>query len=158
MLRPGLALYGYLDRLTLDGLSWEGEPGFAPVLAWKTQVTSLRTLQAGETVGYGNTFVADPGDAARAAAGWLCGRVQSLAFEPRACARPRPTRRPLPGGSRWTRRWWMLRRFPGCAIGDEVVLLGSQGAPFDRRLGSGGSCRTPYPGRCCAQLARGFHG
>ncbi len=25
MLRPGLALYGYLDRLTLDGISWEGE-------------------------------------------------------------------------------------------------------------------------------------
>ena len=43
MLRPGLALYGYLDRITLDGLSWEGEPGFAPVLAWKTQITSLRT-------------------------------------------------------------------------------------------------------------------
>ena len=34
MLRPGLALYGYLDRLTLDGLSWDGEdPGFAPVLS-----------------------------------------------------------------------------------------------------------------------------
>ena len=59
MLRPGLALYGYLDRLTLDGLSWDPEPGFAPVLPWKTQVTSLRTLQAGETVGYGRTFVAE---------------------------------------------------------------------------------------------------
>ncbi len=28
MLRPGLALYGYLDRFTLDGLPWHGEgPG-----------------------------------------------------------------------------------------------------------------------------------
>lgn len=58
MLRPGLALYGYVDRITQDGLSWDGEPGFVPVLTWKTQVTSLRNLRAGDTAGYGNTFVA----------------------------------------------------------------------------------------------------
>ena len=48
MLRPGLALYGYLDRLTLDGLSWAGEPGFAPVLSWKTQRRLKRLLQGGK--------------------------------------------------------------------------------------------------------------
>ena len=54
MLRTGLALYGYLDRFTRDGSSWDAEAAaFAPVLTWKTQVTSLRTLQAGETAGYG---------------------------------------------------------------------------------------------------------
>ena len=58
MVRPGLALYGYLDRFTRDGMVWHTEHHFAPVLSWKTRITTLRTLQTGQTAGYGNTFVA----------------------------------------------------------------------------------------------------
>ena len=58
MFRPGLALYGYVDRIIRDGLSLPEEPDFVPALTWKTQVTSLRSLQKGDTSGYGNTFVA----------------------------------------------------------------------------------------------------
>ena len=67
VLRPGLALYGYLDRFSCDGKpvspaalrpqAGDGQ-GFQPVLSWKTRVTSLRAIHQGETVGYDDTFTA----------------------------------------------------------------------------------------------------
>lgn len=46
LLRPGIALYGY------GGTGF----GLTPVLAWKTRITSIRTLAAGEPVSYNATF------------------------------------------------------------------------------------------------------
>jgi alanine racemase len=126
MLRPGLALYGYLDRLTLDGVSWEGEPGFAPVLAWKTQVTSLRTLQRGESVGYGRTFVA--GRETRVAllpVGYADGYNRLLSN--RGYVLVRGEKAPIAGRVSMDQTVVDVTEIPGVAIGDEVVLLGSQG-------------------------------
>jgi alanine racemase len=126
MLRPGLALYGYLDRLTLDGLSWKGEPGFAPVLAWKTQVTSLRTLQCGESVGYGRTFVA--GRETRVAllpVGYADGYNRLLSN--RGYVLVRGEKAPIAGRVSMDQTVVDVTEIPGVAIGDEVVLLGSQG-------------------------------
>ena len=126
MLRPGLALYGYLDRLTLDGLSWEGEPGFAPVLAWKTQVTSLRTLQAGETVGYGRTFVAErESRLALLPVGYADGYNRLLSN--RGHVLIRGERAPIAGRVSMDQTVVDVSEIPGVGIGDEVVLLGSQG-------------------------------
>ncbi len=126
MLRPGLALYGYLDRLTLDGLSWEGEPGFAPVLAWKTQVTSLRTLQAGETVGYGHTFVAErESRLALLPVGYADGYNRLLSN--RGHVLIRGERAPIAGRVSMDQTVVDVSEIPGVGIGDEVVLLGSQG-------------------------------
>ncbi len=126
MLRPGLALYGYLDRISQDGLSWEGEPGFAPVLEWKTQVTSLRTLRAGETVGYGNTFTATRETRlALLPVGYADGFNRLLSN--RGQFSSSATRLPLPGGSRWIRRPWMLRTFVVVRLAMRSVLLGKQG-------------------------------
>ncbi len=58
MVRPGLALYGYLDCFTRDGVGWSADQEFAPVLSWKTRISSLRTVHAGESAGYGSTFTA----------------------------------------------------------------------------------------------------
>ena len=126
MFRPGLALYGYLDRVTLDGLSWDGEPGFDPVLTWKTQVTSLRTLHAGESAGYGSTFV--------------CTRETRLALLPvgyadglnrllsnRGHVLIRGQQAPIAGRVSMDQTVVDVTDIPAAAIGDEVVLLGSQG-------------------------------
>ena len=128
MLRPGLALYGYLDRLTLDGLSWGGEdPGFAPVLAWKTQVTSLRTLHHGESAGYGHTFSADKETRiALLPAGYADGLNRLLSN--RGYVLIRGQEAPIAGRVSMDQTMVDVSGIPGVAIGDEVVLLGSQGA------------------------------
>ena len=127
MLRPGLALYGYLDRLTLDGISWGGEdPGFAPVLTWKSQVTSLRTLHRGETAGYGNTFTAD-GETriALLPVGYADGLNRLLSNRGRVLVRGQEA--PIAGRVSMDQTMVDVTGIPGVAIGDEVVLLGSQG-------------------------------
>ncbi len=64
MVRPGLGLYGYcLPIECADGsqdthAEAQVRPGLQPVMTWKTRVIGLREVQAGETVGYNATFVA----------------------------------------------------------------------------------------------------
>jgi alanine racemase len=126
MLRPGLALYGYLDRLTLDGLSWEGEPDFAPVLTWKTQVTSLRTLQIGETVGYGRTFVAERETRlALLPVGYADGYNRLLSNRGQVLVRG--FQAPIAGRVSMDQTVVDVTEITAVGIGDEVVLLGSQG-------------------------------
>jgi alanine racemase len=128
MLRPGLALYGYLDRLTLDGLSWDGEdPGLEPVLAWKTQVTSLRTLHHSETAGYGNTFTAD-GETRLALlpVGYADGLNRLLSNRGHVLIRGQEA--PIAGRVSMDQTIVDVTGIPEVAIGDEVVLIGSQGA------------------------------
>ena len=126
MLRPGLALYGCLDRLTVDGLSWEEEPGFAPVLGWKTQITSLRTLQAGETVGYGRTFVAERETRlALLPVGYADGYNRLLSNRGHVLVRGHQA--PIAGRVSMDQTVVDVTKIPGVGVGDEVVLLGSQG-------------------------------
>jgi alanine racemase len=127
MLRPGLALYGYLDRLTMDGLSWDGEdPGFAPVLTWKSQVTSLRTLHRGETAGYGNTFRADVETRlALLPAGYADGLNRLLSNRGRVLIRGQEA--PIAGRVSMDQTMVDVTGIPEVAIGDEAMLLGSQG-------------------------------
>ena len=51
MVRQGISLYGYPPVPT--------ELPFEPALRWDTEVSCLKTLHAGDPVGYGCTFVAD---------------------------------------------------------------------------------------------------
>jgi alanine racemase len=126
MLRPGLALYGYLDRITQDGLSWDGEPGFAPVLTWKTQVTSLRTLQAGESAGYGNTFTANRTTRlALLPVGYADGLNRLLSNRGHVLIRGRQAA--IAGRVSMDQTVVDVTDIPAAAIGDEAVLLGSQG-------------------------------
>jgi alanine racemase len=128
MFRPGLALYGYLDRLTLDGLSWDGEdPGFAPVLTWKTEVTSLRTLHKGESAGYGHTFTAaGKTRIALLPVGYADGLNRLLSNRGQVLVRGQKA--PIAGRVSMDQTTVDVSGVPGVEIGDEVVLLGSQGA------------------------------
>ena len=54
--RPGIALYGSSpDFPEHDIAHW----GLQPVMSLRSQVIAVQQLQAGDTVGYGSTFVAD---------------------------------------------------------------------------------------------------
>jgi len=126
MLRPGLALYGYVDRITQDGLSWDGEPGLDPVLSWKTQVTSLLTIHAGETSGYGNTFAASrESRLALLPVGYADGLNRLLSN--RGCVLIRGREAPIAGRVSMDQTVVDVTDIPAVAVGDEVVLLGSQG-------------------------------
>lgn len=56
LVRPGLALYGY--ALPLQGARAHLAPRLQPVARWITQIVGLRTIAAGDTVGYGASFIA----------------------------------------------------------------------------------------------------
>jgi alanine racemase len=123
LVRPGLALYGYLDRFTRDGMGWHTEHHFDPVLSWKTRITTLRTLQPGQTAGYGNTFVAK--------------RVTRLALLPvgyadglnrllsnRGHALIREQKAPIAGRVSMDQTMVDVTDIAQASIGDEVLLLG----------------------------------
>ncbi len=68
LVRPGLALYGYCLQLESEnggGLSQSSHAHgelcrqIHPVLTWKTRIIATREIAAGQTVGYGATFVAE---------------------------------------------------------------------------------------------------
>ncbi len=64
LIRPGLALYGLIPEYDPDFSSAEpislrrARRDLHPVLSWKTQVVSVRSVAAGAVVGYNGTFVA----------------------------------------------------------------------------------------------------
>ena len=157
MFRPGLALYGYLDRLTLDGISWGGEdPGFDPVLTWKTRVTSLRTLHKGETAGYGHTFAAtDETCLALLPVGYADGLNRLLSNHGHVLIRGRQA--PIAGRVSMDQTMVDVTGIPGVAIGDEVVLLGGQEGDSLTAWTSQTS-PVPYLGKCSARSARGSRG
>ncbi len=57
MVRSGLALYGYTLPIDGDAVA-RVRPALQPVLTWKATVLAVRTLAAGDTVGYNARFVA----------------------------------------------------------------------------------------------------
>jgi alanine racemase len=59
MVRPGIAMYGYIQRFAwASGGRGPGYPiDLRPVLSWKTRITSLREVGPGRYVGYNGTFV-----------------------------------------------------------------------------------------------------
>jgi alanine racemase len=126
MFRPGLALYGYADRISQDGLSWADEPDLAPVLSWKAEVTSLRTLQAGETSGYGNTFTAARETRlALLPVGYADGFNRLLSN--RGWVLIRGQEAPIAGRVSMDQTMVDVSDIADAAVGDEAVLLGSQG-------------------------------
>ena len=123
--RPGLALYGYADRITQDGLSWPQEPGLAPVLSWKALVTSLRTLHPGDSVGYAATFTA-PRETrvALLPVGYADGLNRLLSN--RGWVLIRGHEAPIVGRVSMDQTVVDVSAIPKVAVGDEAVLLGSQ--------------------------------
>jgi len=128
MLRPGLALYGYLPRFFPSN-----PPAFAkitkscrPVLTWKSRVVSLRTIPSGQSAGYNETFVASrTTKIALLPLGYADGlnRLLSNSFD----LLVRGRRAPIAGRISMDHTMLDVTDIPDMEIGDEVVVLGRQG-------------------------------
>jgi alanine racemase len=126
MLRPGLALYGYLPRFVPPLQAPSRSEGLQPVLAWKTRVVSLRTIAAGESAGYNMTFRASQQTRlALVPVGYADGLNRLLSN--RAHVLVRGQRVPIAGRVSMDQTILDVTDVPGVEIGDEVVLIGEQG-------------------------------
>lgn len=120
MVRAGIALYGYPPYGT-------DAHGLEPVLAWKTRVTALRTIEPGATVGYGATFRAERETRlALLPAGYADGLSRLLSN--RGAALVRGQRAPIAGRVSMDQTTIDVTDIPGVAVGDEAVLIGTQGS------------------------------
>jgi alanine racemase len=118
LLRPGIALYGYGPHATERGLS--------PVLSWKTRITALRTIAAGEPVSYNATFHAKrPTHIALLPVGYADGYNRLLSNSGEVLVRGQ--RVPVAGRVTMDQIMIDVTAVAGVAIGDEAVLLGRQG-------------------------------
>jgi alanine racemase len=134
MLRPGLSLYGYAPRLTKTQTESEQavaavDPPVAklsPVLAWKTRVASLRSIETGESAGYNATFRAyRPTRLALLPVGYADGLNRLLSN--RGCVLLRGRRAPIAGRVSMDQTIVDVTDLGDIKIGDEVVILGRQG-------------------------------
>lgn len=134
MLRPGLALYGLVPRYS-PPFSPDLEPAalsaarsrLQNVLAWKTRVVSVRNIPAGADIGYNGTFVAsEPMRLALLPAGYADGLDRRLGN--RFSLLVRGQRAPLVGRISMDQSVLDVTEIPAVEPGDEVVILGTQGA------------------------------
>src|ERR1700733_9758274 len=126
MVRPGLALYGYAPRFTGHGAS-DTADDLKPVLGWKTRVVSLRTIETGESAGYGATFRAKRrSQLALLPVGYADGVNRLLSNRGEVLVRGR--RVPIAGRVSMDLTIVDVTDVDGVELGDEVVLIGEQGA------------------------------
>ena len=146
LMRPGLALYGLVPEYDPEfspsepvSLS-QARRELQPVLTWKSQVVSVRTIDPGTVVGYNGTFVAtEPMRLALVAVGYADGLDRKLGNHFSLLVRGQ--RAPLIGRISMDQSVIDVTDIPDVAVGDEVVLLGSQGdetiSAFDHAKAAG---------------------
>jgi alanine racemase len=119
--RVGIALYGASPG--------EGAPlpdHFRPVLTWKSQIAQVKTIAPGASVGYGRTWTA--ARETRAAV-IPVGYADGLRRAPGSWGEVlvRGERAPIIGRVSMEKTILDVTDIPNVAIGDEVVLIGTQG-------------------------------
>ena len=122
LIRPGIMAYGCrADANT----SWEG---LTPAARWTSRISFIKQVEEGETVGYGRTWTA-PCDTwiATVPVGYGDGYSRLLSNRGRMLAGARS--HPIAGRVCMDQTMIDLGpQTPSVAVGDEVVLLGRQGA------------------------------
>lgn len=132
LMRPGLALYGLVpafdpafapvEPMSLD----QARRQLQPVLSWKSQVVSVRSVEPDAVVGYNGTFVAtEPMRLALVAAGYADGLDRKLGNHFSVLVRGQ--RAPIVGRISMDQTVIDVTEIPEVAPGDEVVLIGKQG-------------------------------
>jgi alanine racemase len=146
LIRPGLALYGLIPEFDPDFSSAEpislgrARRDLHPVLSWKSQVVSVRSVVTGAVIGYNGTFVAtEPMRLALIAAGYADGFDRNLGN--RFSLLVHGQRAPIVGRISMDQSVIDVTDIPGVASGDEVVLIGQQGdeiiSAFDHAKAAG---------------------
>lgn len=118
MMRQGISLYGYPPTPT--------ELPFRPALRWDTEISYVKTLPAGEAVGYGCTFVARRETrVATVAVGYGDGYYRALSGK--ASMLVRGVRCPVLGRVCMDQTMIDVSAVPDVKAGERVTLLGTQG-------------------------------
>jgi alanine racemase len=131
MLRPGFALYGLVPGFDPDfdqvpPTVTAAKAALQSVLSWKTRVVSMRSVPAGTVVGYNGTFlVTEPMRLALIAVGYADGLDRHLGN--RFSLLVRGQQAPLAGRISMDQAVLDVSDIPDVDVGDEVVILGSQG-------------------------------
>ena len=129
MVRPGIALYGYHLPFIRAGREISGGTLRLPVkpaLTWKTKILSLRNFAAGQSLGYGGTFVTPaPAHVAVLPVGYADGYSRQLSNRGRVIVRDHYA--PIVGRVSMDLTLADVTGIPGVSVGDEVILLGTSG-------------------------------
>jgi len=121
MVRPGIGLYG----LTPFDHAHKNLK-LKPVLSWKTRIINLKRVSAGFCVSYGRTFVTNKASViATIPVGYADGYSRVLSNKGDVLVRGK--RCPIAGRITMDMMMVDVTGIKGVAIGDEVVLIGSQG-------------------------------
>lgn len=124
MVRPGHAIYGYISPVA-KGNAPPRLLDVRPALTWKTAVLSVKDLPAGALVGYGGIFRAThPTRIAILAAGYADGIPHRLSNKGRVIVKGQLA--PIIGAVSMDLTTIDVTHCPPVAVGDEVMLLGSE--------------------------------
>jgi alanine racemase len=134
--RPGLILYGINPIGIQEGEavphpgeeSWKGVlASLRPVLSFKTRVAQLRMVKRGKAIGYGDTYIT-PRDSriATLPVGYADGLMRTLSNKGAVLVRGQ--RAPIVGRISMDLSTIDVSNATGVEIGDEVALIGQQGA------------------------------
>jgi alanine racemase len=122
MVRPGLMLYGLYPAPAL-----RRRVPLKPALSWKTRIIELKTVPPHTGLSYGHTFVtARTSRIATLPVGYADGFARALSNTGQVLVRGR--RCPVVGRVCMDMCLVDVTRVPGAALGDEAVLIGTQGA------------------------------
>jgi len=123
MVRPGIILYGGLAPV--DGKVRKGIRTKS-MLAWKTNVTFIKEVFPGQTIGYGSTFTADKRTKiATIEIGYGDGFLRSLSNKGQVLIRG--DKYPVVGVISMDQTTIDIGLHNSISVGDEVVLMGKQG-------------------------------
>ncbi len=122
LVRPGLMLYGIAPAARLKRLA-----DLKPALTFRTHITHLKEVPAGFPVSYGATYVTTrPSRLATLPVGYADGLPRAVSNRAEMLVRER--RAPLVGRVCMDACLLDVTHVAGASIGDEVVLIGRQGA------------------------------
>lgn len=126
MIRPGLAMYGYIQRFAwASGGRGPGYPiDLKHVLTWKTNVISVREVPAGRFVGYNGTFITTRRTRiAGLPIGYADGLSRRMSNRGRFIVRDQYA--PIIGRISMDITLLDVTDIPNAQIGDEVLVIGS---------------------------------
>ena len=122
LVRPGLALYGYLSASR--GAPPEQLLNVAPALTWKARILLVKDLPAGARIGYGGLCTADgPRRIAIVGAGYADGLPHRLSNRGQVLAGGQAV--PILGAVSMDVTTIDISSVPHLQLGDEVTLLGT---------------------------------
>jgi alanine racemase len=122
MIRPGILLYG-----SPPAEGWPAAAAFKPVMSFKSEVTQVRTVPAGTSVSYGCTYTTqEERTIATVPVGYDDGYNRLLSNNGEMLIHGQ--RVPIVGRVCMNLTMVDVTGIAGVAVGDEVVLLGTQGS------------------------------